>query len=283
MAKVKFNLKDAKADDSLIMLIFRYNGKRLKYSTCQSVPVKFWNPSTQRIRRTSNFPQGTDINAYLDQLTSHTTSIFNRYRSNNTFPTTTQFKEELNQLIGKATKEDNKTLFSFIDSFIEEREQSDTFAKGTVKYYKTFKNILNSYCEAKRKKLDFNDIDLTFYRTFLDFLYSDRKYSINAAGKQIKVLKTILNDATEKGINTNLAFKSKSFKKPTQEVDNTFLTKNELTKLFYFDLTANEKLNKVRDLLSQNQIKFLQPLKIVCYLVLGEQEQLTTNSKPPLL
>jgi integrase len=57
-----------------------------------------------------------------------------------------------------------------------------------------------------------------------------------------------MNEATERGINKNVEFKKKKFKKVTEDTDKIYLNTTELEKLYQLDLSQKVKLEKVRDL-----------------------------------
>ena len=57
-----------------------------------------------------------------------------------------------------------------------------------------------------------------------------------------------MNEATERGINTNLAFRSRYFAKPSEESENIYLTESEIKEIGAIDLSSNRKLESVRDL-----------------------------------
>lgn len=76
----------------------------------------------------------------------------------------------------------------------------------------------------------------------------DLKLRYSTIGDHIKRLKTILNEATEIGINKNLAFKSKYFSKLNEETDTIYLNEKELQEIECLDLANNVRLEKVRDL-----------------------------------
>jgi hypothetical protein len=49
----------------------------------------------------------------------------------------------------------------------------------------------------KKTEYDFIDIDLDWYTDFTAYLSNVKMYKINSIGKYIKILKIVLNDATE--------------------------------------------------------------------------------------
>jgi integrase len=93
----------------------------------------------------------------------------------------------------------------------------------------------------------FNDITLDFYFDFHTYLVNE-KLSTNTIGKRIAILKTIMREATERGLNTNLSFQSKRFKVTREKTENIYLNESELMEIYKLDLSKNKKLNRVRDL-----------------------------------
>ena len=71
---------------------------------------------------------------------------------------------------------------------------------------------------------------------------------MNTVGKKIQTLKIFLNEATARGINTNLKYQSTRFIAVTEESDNIYLTVEEIEKIYSLDLSDKPKLEKVRDL-----------------------------------
>ena len=57
-----------------------------------------------------------------------------------------------------------------------------------------------------------------------------------------------MNEATERGINTNLAFKSKKFITIKEEVDSIYLSMEELQSIYELNLEKGSLIEKSRDL-----------------------------------
>lgn len=95
----------------------------------------------------------------------------------------------------------------------------------------------------------FDSIDLQFYDQLLTFLYSPpHNFSLNNTGKIIQNLKAVLNNAVSEGITTNLKFRIKRFKKPSQKTTHIYLTMEELHKIANVRCET-KTLEKVRDVL----------------------------------
>jgi site-specific recombinase XerD len=106
---------------------------------------------------------------------------------------------------------------------------------------------LKDFGVKAKRKIDFDDINLEFYDDFVAYL-SECGYKRNYIGKQIRTLKTFLNEAMERGLTKNVAHKSRRFTAPSEQVSNIYLSITELDELFALDLTPQPRLENVRDL-----------------------------------
>ena len=59
MAQVRFNVKESihKNKETLIYLIYNYQGNRLKMSTGETAKPRFWNYEEQRVREIKSYPK----------------------------------------------------------------------------------------------------------------------------------------------------------------------------------------------------------------------------------
>ena len=248
MSEVRFNLKNKSQSNTLISLIYRFNGKRLVYSTGQKIPPKFWNDKKQRAKETRSYPEYAELNNLLNEMAARVKTLHRQFILDNTTPTVPKFKKALNEFMLRSDGTD--TLFSFIESFIENRESSNDYSKGTIKVYRTVYNHLKAFATVRKREIDFSDIDSDFFKSFNKYLYRPPfNNSRNYVKKIWQTIGVFLNEATEQGLNKNLAYKSKAFKiigtKPPQ---NIYLNEDELQLLYEIDFTNNERLEKVRDL-----------------------------------
>jgi site-specific recombinase XerD len=262
----KVKKESKKKKDEVNILVRFSNGRQFDLTAISGKQIKpdFWNNDTGKVRNVAAFKDSDKFQGKLHELRD---SILDEFKE--TPDKTTINKDWLNTTIDKYYNpgkylQDNKTLFGFIRNFIENMDKRTNIDTGkplslkTKQEYHTTFSYLQRYAE-KFGEPDFIDIDLEFYDQFVDFL---RNYEIkdkdgnivkpglavNTIGKRIKTLKTFLNDATEKGINPYLKFKSKKFKKLTEDSDNIYLTKDELNQLYHYDFSNKPYLERVRDL-----------------------------------
>ena len=250
MSKVRFYLKAPDtAGESLISLYFSFNNKRLVYSTGQKILPKFWSEENQRAIKSKQFPQHPDLNAYLDNISHETLNIYRRFLNDGKLPSIAQLKDELDIYALRGATAGETSLFGFIEQFAKERASLPKFSKGTIQVYQRTLAHLKAFAKSQRRQLDFEDIDLDFFLDFQKYLYSPPvSYAQNSAQKIVKTLKTFLNEATERGINKNMAFKSRRFGIAQKEADSIYLTSDELLKIYRLNLTYLPRLDKVRDL-----------------------------------
>lgn len=64
--------------------------------------------------------------------------------------------------------------------------------------------------------------------TLFEYMEKFIRHSTEGTRMNIKRLKTILNEATERGINRNLAFRSKYFSRLNEETDTIYLNEKEI-------------------------------------------------------
>lgn len=246
MGKAKFILKEPNAKvETLIYLIYRYQYQRFKYSTGEKINPKFWNTSSQRAKASKQFPEHPEFNSRLDKIESGINNAFRKLLNDGIQPNNTNLKEALEiELSDNILKPKQLSFFEFIENYIEESKLNKS--KGTIKVYNTTFTYLKEYAE-KYKPINFESITLEFYNHYLGFL-KKHNLSNNTVGKHIKTIKSFMNEATERGYNTNLEFRNKRFKTIREESDTVYLNVDELKQIEKLDLKASPRLEKVRDL-----------------------------------
>ena len=264
MAKYNFNLREAQSKidnptETPIYLIIRWDNKRLVYPTGETVNPKYWQTDKkksdfQRATNPKKFKDHAELNSRLDDIEGTAKDLFRMYVNDYKKQPSV---EVLRKLIDKdldLTKEVPYSFFDFFRKFIDESKIKTNLKTGslisanTIKNYNNTFNHLKEFARVKRKRIDFDTIDLDFYHDFNDYLTKTKQHSVNTIGGLVKVIKTVLNEATERGVNTNLSFRSKRFQVITQKTDNVYLTETELNELYHLDLSHNQRLERVRDL-----------------------------------
>jgi hypothetical protein len=254
MPQFNFYLKDIHSKNATpIYLQSKFDYERLMLTAGEKILPEHWDFTTKRANIKFNKQEYPLLNDWLNKIEMAAKDFYRNIRLQGTSPTASNIKEHLENkfnlnpkplvVVEKPVK---LTLLRFIDKFIEAEKNNKL--EGTIKVYQTSKkhliNFANSY---GMKEIEFDDINAEFYDNYIQYLNS-LNFAKNSVGKQIKVLKTFLNAATDRGINTNQFFKSKLFKKPTEEVDKIFLTDDEIKRISSLDLTNKGSIEITRDL-----------------------------------
>jgi len=244
MATVRFYLKNKHSEvPTPIMMCFFYEKKRIRVSTHEKVHPKNWNEKEQMARRSEEGYEA--LNESLKKLSEDYLKSYRILKSiGATINSQAIFRQYDN--VTNAVNKDGKTLTGFIKEFIETSDLRVTH--GTIKSYKTTQAVLVRYKQFKNCGLDFNDITLSFRDDFNNFLQKKLNYTKNTAGKHIKNMKVFMKEAHERGLHNNMEFTKKGFKVGKEDVDNIYLTEEELDMICDLDLSADQRLDHVRDL-----------------------------------
>ncbi len=228
-------------------MVYNYQYKRFKFSTGEKINPKFWNLKTQRAKESKQFPEYPEFNTRLNIIENGINNVFRRLLNDGILPNNVLLKKHLiAELSGNILQAKQKTLFEFIDEYIEESKLNKQ--KSTITVYNTVFKYLKEYASSKNKNIDFESITLEFYNAYMAYLTFDLNLSSNTVGKHIKTLKTFLNEATERGHNTNMEFKKRKFKVTKEESDTIYLSISELKEIEKIDFEENPRLDRIRDL-----------------------------------
>lgn len=256
--RIRFFLKrpDAVNPTSIYALI-SYEGFKVKLYTGENIEPKFWNQKSQSARVSPKFPESPEFNHRLGLLKSGIHRVFTDYRNknNNSFPTPQQLKVDLEAFINGSS--DSASFIQYFETFIRNTQLGLRINPKTklpikesgIRGYSTTLQHINEFAKTWKRKVDFDSIDLEFHQDFCKYLSNTKnKLSANTIGSHIQRIKAVMAEATEKGLNTNMAFKSKYFVKQSEETEAVYLSETELKELAELDLSASPRLDNVRDL-----------------------------------
>ena len=262
MVNCRFNLRKAKSDsETSINCVIRWDSLKLVYPTNLKINPKYWQSDKlksnyQRAINTKTFSSHLELNAQLDNLHNSVKKIYLNYKNNNQnqVPSKLKFKEILDEKFNPNFNFSEKTILGFIEQYIESSKirinpkTGNPIASGTIVSYTNLLDRLIEYSNIKRKRVDFDTIDLDFYDDFKEFMILEKTYATNTVARYFKTLKTLLNEATERGLNTNMAYKSRRFQIDKEETENIYLTDDELEEIYNLDLSDSKRLDNARDL-----------------------------------
>lgn len=244
MAEVKFYLRNPNSKkETPIALIFHYDGNKIKYPTGEKILPKHWNPGAWRAR--ASMIGSLELNKKLDKFQEEFKKSHRLLFATDQDVTPNTIKTLVDQSLEKKPTM-KKEFWEFYEFFIE--TVTSIKKESTISTYKQTKTVLKDFEKFKNRKIVFSTISIDFYNEFVNYMTTEKMFSLNTVGKHIKNLKTILNEASDRGLNKKTDFKNKKFKVLSEETDSIYLTETELTKIYNIDLSKNRRLEKARDL-----------------------------------
>ncbi len=151
----------------------------------------------------------------------------------------------VNQESGTESKKD---LFEY---YI--KAKSPRVGQHTVNDYHALKKHLKGYEHWSRSKLEFKSINYGFYQKFMKYLSHDavkpdgeKGLAVNTIGKTLKNLKIFLRDCGRKNIIDPID--TSDFKVYQEDVENIFLSENEINAIWELDLSDENEQEMIRDL-----------------------------------
>ncbi len=254
MSAIKFNLKNKQSNsDSLILMIIHVERKRIKLSTSLSIDPKFWNDKKQRVKSLLEFPNHAKINAELKKMEDKMTDLLEGYVDQNYTPDAETIKQDFfsNSEVTKG-KRRVKSFWDYFEEFIVEKRKMKPDVRD---YDKSLRKHLLKTEERMGKQISFEMISksksnfVEVWKNYLSYeapnAIGEPGLSVNTIGKQNKNLKVFLNWVFDQNIHPK--FSLKPFPTVTEEVDNVYITEDELDRLEKLDLEIGLE-QEVRDL-----------------------------------
>jgi site-specific recombinase XerD len=251
-------------------IYFRYRlGRKIDFNAPiikedgYKVLIDDWDFKKQRVKPRKKILNGSKINSKIKALDSYFT-IFEEYNINNKItPTYETVKKHFDSFCKtpkqlaelKKTSEElatPQTFFKYVDAYIENAKTKPNaktkkpVTSSTIKDYISTKNILKQFNDEV-KKFDFADIDLDWYKDF-NLWCNQKGYNNNYKGKQIKTLKTFLNNALEEGVTENRNHQKRDFVVLKEDSDSIYLNQDELNSIWQLDLSNHPTMEVTRNL-----------------------------------
>lgn len=247
MSKLRFNLRSKKSNASSILAKCTIDGARFTYSTGISIPVKIWNDKRMRVTPHLAGMTYAPINARLDNFERIFNAILTELYKGGETPTKENVKHRLDLTLGRIDKEKEMSFNEFIDEFIERRSKDKSYKKESIKIYRAFQKRWGEFCEENT--YSFEELDLKLLSNFLNFMNNhENQYADNTINKIIGTSKTILNEASEHGLYSLGAHKSRKYAHGKRPADNIYLTEEEVQSLADLDYSNDARKERVSDI-----------------------------------
>lgn len=253
MPSARFNLRSTteKDKETLIYLMFRYDDKRLKITTEETVMPKYWNFKEQKVREVKSYPKYIFVNDRLRKITNTIETTYRLLQNKGVEPTVNELKKEyIFQLTGINPRKAPE-FWNEYEKFIE--SEVGRVVNDVIKDYNSLKKHLKGFEKHSKEPITFSSFNFAFYQEFVKYLTYDavkpnkeKGLATNTVGKQIKNLKIFLNYCFKHEIIER--FDLTDFKTLTEEVDKIYLTEDEIAAIYNYDLAKEPELEKYRDL-----------------------------------
>ena len=256
--KISFYLdRPGHPSTSSILASICYGGYQLRYAIGEKINPKFWDKDEYRARKSTAFPEYGEFNERLNRISANIGRVFRSLKNDvNDVPPPKLLKAALDKEL-KKRRDRSEVATSLLPYFAQMIERTENgirlipgsgkpYAKRTIMAYKTTYKRLVAFAKSYQRKLDFDTVDQNFYEDFRAYL-KNQKLKINPIGKEIKTLKTVLNDAAAKGITVNPAYKSRAFAVLSEDANTISLNDSELMEMYSLDLSSVPRLERVRD------------------------------------
>ncbi len=254
--KYTFNLKKPnKAGQSLILFsaYFKNEGRKFVYSTGEFLSPIEWNYELRQPKnptgRSEEANKHRAVKRQLDRYSNYFSDLIQQYKLGDREITVSAIKDDFDKEF-KRTKAISSKFFSVYDLFLQAKEMDFTEtanSKSTIRRYEYNKKLLKEFEEYRNKKVHFNQINQTFYNSFIEFCIKKKKHSANTLRRNVGLFKTFMYWSFENNHTYKIDFQK--FKLPkAQDTDEVALTQKQIYEIFDFDLSKNNRLERVRDL-----------------------------------
>lgn len=244
-----------------LRLRIRWKSGTINFNVGFRVELAKWNTETQRcINGTTHGKKKTtahEINSEIQRLGNIVEKIFTEFQLKETTPTTDEFREQYNLLIGKANQRDNETsFFDVYDMFVNKESVTNNWRYPTIQKFSTVRTHLQSF----DKNISFDDWNKDKLNEYVAFLRDEKSMRNSTIKKQLGFLKWFLKWSAEEKYHSNFEFLNF---KPKLENGNrpvVFLDWDELMTVYHFDFKTAKK--KVRTLDGGEELQELAPESI---------------------
>lgn len=261
----KFILKDLSADYTLVILVLRYKGRRINISTGERISPILWDKENQRPTNNKKTLRSLSpiivreleiLSVRLDEIELYVRNLILDLKKDKAISLET-IKEQLIVFFGRNTEQEEKqhvfTIPEFYDNLLFRMsegkfvtDKGTPYTPGTIKAHRVCRNQIENFGESWGE-LTFESVSGEFYNQFVAFC-NTKGYKPNTIGRAIKSLKLIMRLAYKEGIHTNQIYKDEDFKAFSEDVDNIYLTLEELKAMYELDLSSNKVMERTRDL-----------------------------------
>lgn len=253
-----FYLDKPEAPKTVLMLNVALFGKRFRFGTGISIDPQHWNADRQEPRAADpyrNFHRKRiqAIGKTIDEI--YNALQFENVRGPMNEALIDQFKSKVQASLSSETQKEAVTnglqndFAEFADTYTIRSQTGQITSKrpgdATITLYRRVAASLEMWADQSKKKLDYSTLDEQFYTLYCRWLSEERQLADASISNHIKVLKTFLKWARQKGYHDSAAYES--FYRGNHQSDAQALSVDEMRQLLTLDLSDSPRLSRVRD------------------------------------
>ena len=230
-----FKHRITKNGEVCIYIRFTNDRKSSYKSTGISVPKNMWDFSKNKVK--STYKLSTPINMLLEKKISEIRhDLLIKAMKVNTITSKQAKKLAFNNL--------NRSFFALALEY-----QNDFVKSGNIGMKDRVKTVLAKFERfLGGRTATFYDIDLQVITDFQNYLKNEYGNKVNTIQSNLKTIRRVFSIAIERGIITPNDDPFRSFKIKQEKALREFLTKEEVAKIMYLDLSHDKKLEMYRDI-----------------------------------
>lgn len=221
------------------------SGIRTKCTLGISIKDGKFNPKTQTVKGMGDVETNILLNTFKSEILALIRSLQKKGELSKANLTNGVNEVRLKLTNPDFTIDSDQRIVIYAKRFIE--NSVGVRKPVTLKQLRNTLVKLENYERLRRVKLTFDKVDLTFYNNLVAYCTTELNLSTNSVGNVIKNLKMFMHSAFEEGVHENLIYRSRYFKKPSEESEAIYLSEAELQRM-KMTILPNRHLDNVRDL-----------------------------------
>lgn len=249
--KFNFNLKEPSKEESLLLLLCRWNSKQIKVSCKLRVIVATWNHNEQICKANRRFGVSINkrcakVNKFISLVSERVVDYYDESYSSWVSPecAKSSIQKIIDDVLSQINEQEKKlmrTPIRFFEEYIEKRRVDPHtgryICEGTKMHQRTVIKRLKAFIEDNNLPDSFDTFtSKSFDQKFTDWCYRAKKYKQNTVYATYGVLKPLLNVAKAEGFEFGDAYKS--LKGKCNDTDAIYLTEEEISKMYQLDIPS---------------------------------------------
>lgn len=232
MATIKYLIKGKSEFTAIYVRLKDGRNTDLTASTGYTIEPKYWSDATGKVKQTASNKEKVNLAYNLEQLQRKIIDSLNADKGKGIELNKEWLKDVIARYKNPQLENSTSLLIDFIrayQSYLKTKTNKSTgriTSESTLRNFNTTITRLEKFQEYKKKAFTLSDIDLTFHSDYFKFATDKLQLSINSIGKDLRQIKTVCLDASDKGHEINKQVESRKFNSPSEPT--IFVTLNEM-------------------------------------------------------